>query len=167
LSEDNNISFGKRLKKSLDAKAIALILLIIWTAGEKMLETYSKGREAQEIKFVESVFDGNKFSEKVESEFRSQMQDPFVLHQVLESPSVTNFTKEAREDIEQTLYDKFMEEDSTRISLITYLGQKTGLRDEVVEEKFAKMFELFVSGDLITKSEAERMIYVRRVRADF
>ena len=167
MSQAKNISFWGRLKKSLDGKAITLILLIVWTAGEKAWDTYSKGKEAEEVRFIESVFDGDKFGEKVGHEFKSQMKDPSVLGEIIEYPSVSKLTELAQRDIEKSLYDKFMAEDSTRISLVTYLGLKTGLRDEVVEEKFAKMFELFVRGDLITKEQAQRMIDIRRVRADY
>ena len=83
------------------------------------------------------------------------------------SEFVKQFADGKVKEAEATFMKKVLENDSTKRNFITQLGIETGLRDEVVQQKFQEMFKLFINGQLLTEEQVKELIRTRRVTADF
>jgi len=165
MSEENKKeSFSQKLKKQFSL--IGFIVLALTFVGEKVWDTFTAGADLQFQNKVEEYYDAPAFNSSVDARFEHNMTSPIVLSRVLQSPEITKFAEESVEKVEKTIVDRIISDDSAKVNFITYLGLQTGLRDEVVQEKFATMFQLFVDGDLITRSQAEDIMR-RRIRANF
>ena len=155
--KNENNSFGGRLKEALDLKLIALVLLIIWQIGEGIWLNYQAGADA--AKYEQFKADARKVIEE-------EVAVPNLLMQIIDSDFVTEFADEKRQEIEAQIIAQVMA-DSGEVDFITLLGQETGLRDEVVAEKFKAMFKLYVDGELLTKKQANEVLATRNVTVRF
>jgi hypothetical protein len=139
--KENN-SFGKRLKKAIDAKAIALIVLIAYNVVEGFYLTYREGAEQEKYE----TFKGDAMKL-----VREETAVPNLMKQLMNSEFVNNFAEGKQREIETVLMKKVLA-DTGDVSFITLLGIETGLRDKVVEEKFKEMFVKYINGDLESRT---------------
>lgn len=162
-------TWGEKFKDALDLKTIALVLLIIWNAGEKIWSWIEVGAEVEFQNKIIEAYKAPAVKEAVKIEFKNNIKDPTILSEVLASPSVDNFSKEAGEKIEKQIVTNVLKEDSTKISFVVTIGQKADIRNDKVIDKIADVLIAWNKGELMTKAEAERYfnaLMVKTVRRE-
>lgn len=120
-----------------------------------------------EVEFQNKIIEAYKspaVKEAMKTEFKENIKDPIILGEVLASPSVDNFSKEAGKKIEQTIVTNVLKEDSTKISFIVTLGQKADIRNDKVIDKLAEVLVAWSKGELMTRDEAEKLINATATR---
>jgi len=159
-------SSGKRIKEKLKLEVIAIIGLIVMQCWGYFSEFITAGAEVKFQQQVEAVYQNIAFKNKVDSLFQANMQDPSVLRMILASEAVGEFAQGNAIKVEQAIVDRVLSEDSSKISTVGYLGQATGLRDEVILPLLAKILKAYEEGEIMTKDQVESLL-TRRIRGTF
>lgn len=155
--KENN-SFGKRIKKALDAKLIAIIILVVYNIGEGFYITYQEGAKNEKFEL---------FKADAKTLIDKEIKSPSLLIDILGSDFVNDFAQAKQKEIESVIVNGILSDDSTKIDFVTMLGKDSGLRNEIVKEKFKEMFSQYVNGDLLTVEEAKKLMRVRRIAEEF
>jgi len=151
--KDNNavVSFLKR-------NALSIILIIGTGVYTIIMPILGKGAKAEFNESIIKACDDPAVKEKLTAEFERNLTDPTILGKVLESPTINDFTKDAGDKIRNTVIENVLSEDSSKISTVSYIGKETGMRDEDVLPKLAKLLQAWDKGELMTKDEADAYI---------
>lgn len=164
MSSAEKKSWTNKFKDALDIKTVALAILILWTVGEKLwgyIEVGAKTEFNTEVAANFSAKEGTAFYNTVDSIFTIRVKDPKILGMILESEEVVKFSEEAGTNIRNAIIEDVMKQDTNKISMRSFLGMKTGLRDEDVLPKLAELLDAWKKGELMTKGEANS--YVNRI----
>ena len=148
--KENKETFWHKLKKSAVAKVIAVIVLIGYTVGKDIYDTYNHGKEKQEEAIREADFEA-----RVEKKVKDEVNNPTLLLDIIGSQFIQDFVNSKHEDIEQAVTQKIVKKDSVELNMITYIGQETGLRDEAVLGMLMELVKLHNEGKLPTKEQVE------------
>jgi len=151
-------TWGKKFKEAFDTKTIVLALAILAYAGEKVWGLIEVGAEVEFQNKIIEAYKAPAVKEAVKAEFKANIIDPAILGEVLASPEVHDFSKEAGDKIEKKIVADVLKEDSTKISLVSGLGQKSGIRDEVIMDKMATLLKAWDKGEIMTKDQADTYI---------
>ena len=122
-----------------------LIGVILVFAGEKVWGYIEKGVEAD-------------FETQVEEIFMAKLKEPTTFDILLNSKEVTKFKEDAGKEVRAEIIEDVMKKDTNKISMRSFLGMKTGLRDEDVLPALAKLLDAWEKGDLMTKEQANNYI---------
>lgn len=153
-----NSEWGKKFKEALDMKTVALAVLILWTVGEKLWGYIEMGAKAEFQADVAETFAGDAFYNAVDSVFVIKIKDPETLNEILNSEEVTKFSEEAGVKVRNAIIEDVMKKDTNKISMRSFIGMKTGLRDEDVLPALAKLMKAWENGELMTKAQADAYI---------
>lgn len=129
------------LKKNI----ISIVIVIFGAVGSYAWTLIQKGGKQE-------------FKENVEVIFEQKMTDPATLNRILNSPQVTKFSKDAGTKIRNNIIEDVLKKDTNKISMRSFIGMKTGLRDEDVLPELAELLNAWKNGELMTKKEADSYI---------
>ena len=155
MSSKEDKSWNSKFKEALNMKTIALVLLIMWTAGEKVWDWIETGANVEFQNKIIEAYKTPAVKAVVKAEFKNNITDPAILGDILASPSVEDFSKEAGEKIEAQIVSNVLKEDSTKVSMISGLGQKVGIRDEDVMTKMSELLDAWNKGELVIKEQID------------
>ena len=85
-------TWGEKFKDALDIKTIALVLLIIWNAGEKIWSWIEVGAEVEFQNKIIEAYKAPAVKEVVKEEFEANMTDPVMLGKVLSNIDIDPLT---------------------------------------------------------------------------
>jgi len=154
-------SWGQQFKKALDAKSILVALVVLGYLGEKVWDLVKVGAEVEFQNKIIEAYKAPAVKEAVKAEFKANMTDPVILGEVLNSPEVADFSKDAGDKIEKQIVSNVLAEDSTKINFIGALGERSNIRNENVLDKMGKLLQAWDKGELMTKDEAD--LYIKKV----
>jgi hypothetical protein len=148
-------TWKEKFKEALDMKTVALIMLILWTLGEKVWGWVEVGAEVEFQNKIIKAYQAPAVKDAVKKEFESNITDPVMLHKILNTPTLDEFTSEAGDKIQKKIVQDVLTEDSTKISTVSFLGKETGMRDETILPTLAKLLKAYEKGEIMTKAEIE------------
>ena len=154
-------SWGQQFKKALDAKSILVALVVLGYLGEKVWDLVKVGAEVEFQNKIIEAYNAPAVKEAVKAEFKANITDPAILKDVLNSPEVGDFSKEAGDKIEKQIVSNVLKEDSTKISMVGGLGKKSGIRNDEVLDKMADLLKAWDKGEIMTKDQAD--LYIKKV----
>jgi hypothetical protein len=153
-----------KLKKAMSAQTVILAMLVLGYVGEKVwgyIEVGAKTEFQADVATTFTAKKGTPFFNAVDSVVTLKVKDPELISMLLESKEVKEAQHQAAQDIRNTIIEDVMKKDTNKISMRSFLGMKTGLRDEDVLPALAKLLNAWEKGDLMTKKEADDYIKKR------
>ena len=160
-TEADNKAFVAFLKRN----ALVIALAIGYLGWQVVEPLIGAGAEVEFQNKIIEAYKSPAVKEAVKTEFKENINDPAILSEVLASPSIDNFSKEAGEKIEKQIVTNVLKEDSTKLSIIAVLGQKADIRNDKVMDKLAEVLVAWSKGELMTKEEAERYFNAMIIRS--
>jgi len=159
---ENKDTFGKRLKKALDVKLIAIIVLACSQIGSYVYDLVSTGADVKFNDKVVLIIKGEDSKRYIDSliydAIDREMNDPFALLDILSSESVTQFAETTAIEAKESFRKEMLKKDSIKGDFIHDLGSTSGIRNDKVIGDLGELLKAFKEGD----------IYISRtVRADF
>jgi hypothetical protein len=147
-----------KFKAALDLKTVAIALIVLTYVGEKVWGYIQVGVNTEFQADVAKTFTGDAFYNAVDSVFTVKVTDPATLARILESETIADFSEEAGAKIRNTIIEDVMKKDTNKISMRSFIGMKTGMRDEDVLPELADLLDAWQKGELMTKKEADAHI---------
>jgi hypothetical protein len=150
-----------KLKKAMSAQTVILAMLVLGYVGEKVwgyIEVGAKTEFQADVATTFTATEGTPFYNAVDSVVTMKVTDPEMISMLLESSEVKEAQHQAAEDIRNTIIEDVMKKDTNKISMRSFLGMKTGLRDEDVLPALGALLDAHVKGEIMTKKEADAHI---------
>ena len=147
-----------KLKNAMSAQTVILAMLVLGYVGEKVWSYIEVGVNTEFQADVAKTFTGAAFYNAVDSVFTVKVTDPATLARILQSETIADFSEEAGAKIRNTIIEDVMKKDTNKISMRSFIGMKTGMRDEDVLPELADLLDAWQKGELMTKKEADAHI---------
>jgi len=160
-------TWGTKFKKALNTQTVVLAMLVLGYVGEKVWGYIEVGAKTEFQADVAKTFTGDAFYNAVDSVFTVKVTDPATLAKILQSETIADFSAEAGDKIRNTIIEDVMKKDTNKISMRSFLGMKTGMRDEDVLPKLAELLGAWKKGELMTKKQVDEKLKRYRTVATF
>ena len=161
------MSLSEDIKKEWKKYLVGVIMLGLVGFGDKIIDIFNTGAEVEfknEVATTFTVKEGTPFYNAVDSVVTLKVKDPALISLLLESDEVVEAQHQAALDIRNTIIEDVMKKDTNKISMRSFLGMKTGLRDEDVLPALAKLLDSWEKGELMTKRQADAYV-TRKVKS--
>ena len=134
------MSLKEEFVKEWPKALIGLVFVIAISKGEKIYDYFNAGVDVE-------------FNKKMDARIKEKMNDSHLIETLLNSKQVEDFKKEAGQELKNSI----LSEDTSKLSIPSYLGKELGLRDEDVLPFLAQFMKQVKEGKIATKEDLEKL----------